>query len=828
MPKQVKIALKIIGIAFGVLVLIWMAIAIYVTNNKKELLETLTTQLNNSINGKLTIEKMEPALIRGFPGISVSLSNVLLQDSLYSKHHRNLLQAKEVFVALNVFSLIGGNIQIQKLNINDGKIYLFTDSLGNNNTKIFRQTGGNKKESDGTKIERLEFKNVIFVQENLQKGKLFNFDIHNLTAKINYKGKGWKGNINFDIKVNSFAFNLARGSFIKDQILKAKLEMNYINDSETLDIPLQNISIGKEDFKLGGQLKLNKEAPTFKIDLTAPKIRLQNVRPLLTNNISSKLAIYNLSNPFFAQALIQGSLKKSGDPKILISWKVKNNTLTVSGETVEKCSFTGYFNNEFKPGLGYNDANTIIGFIGLKGSYYDIAFNADTIKIIDLKKPVFEGRFQSAFELKKLNAISGSQSFRFKNGTARLHLLYRAPYNRTNDLERYIFGSLALENSTVTYPPRNLSFSNISGIFRFKGKDLFLENFKVKSGSSNFIMQASLLNFLNLYYTDPKMMRLSGNVKSPQINLADFLVFLGKRKNAASNSKSRVFNQLDKVLAEASVQLTLNADKLIYRKFEAQNMHASLLLKQSGIDLQDISLNHADGKLLITGNLDQSGPINRFNVDARLGNVNITKLFYAFENFGQNAIAYQNLKGTFNSRAKVSGAMRESGQIIPKSFKGFVNFSITNGAILNFDPIQKIGKFAFPNRDFSAITFTNIKNTLDINGSKINIRPMKIESSVLNVSIEGTYGMPLGTNIALRIPLRNPKKDIGLPDSLKNERFDSGIVINLKAQDDGTGNVKIKLGKSDELKEKAKDEKLKARALKKEERKARNDSTNSN
>ncbi len=843
MPKSIKIILTIIGSAFGLVLLLWLGIAAYVTINKKTLLETVTAELNDGINGELSIENMEPALIQGFPGISVSLKNVLLRDSLFENHRHNLLEAKEIFVALNVFALMGGNTVIQKLSINDGKIYFYTDSLGNSNNKIFSQQSSStetKKSNKDKKINRIVFSNVSFIQDNQARKKYFNFDIHRLNVKINYNENGWKGNAKTELKVNMLAFNVRRGSFIKNQEVETDLDMTYNTKSGVLVIPEQDMTIGSEDFKIGGMFRSTTSASDFKLSIIAAEIELKNVVPLLANNISSKLKIYKLEEPITAKALIQGSLKHKGDPKILVSWATTDNELTVSGETIQNCSFTGYFDNEFKKGLGLNDRNSIIGFADIKGTYHNIPFRADTVRVINLVKPIFEGRFQSVFELEKLNAISGSKSFHFHKGNARLNLFYRAPYNKSNSTEPYIYGALVLSNATLNYHPRDLNFTNLNGTFRFKGQDVFLQNFRARSANSNFTINGSFINFLNLYYTDPGRIKLDLHVSSPKINVGEFIAFLGRRKSekkaaSASKSPAKLFNQLDQVLDEATVHLDVETNKLIFRKFEASNIHSSILLTRSGVELQDVSLNHADGRLQVKGNIDQTGSVNRFNVDTKIINVDISKLFYAFENFGQDAIAYQNLRGNFNSTTKVSGAMRESGQIIPKSFNGTVSFNIKNGALLNFEPMQKVGKFAFPNRDFSNITFTSLKNTFDINGSTIKIQPMYIESSVLNLYVEGIYGMPTGTDIALRIPLRNPKRDIGLSDSLKRERFDNGIVINLRGQDDENGNVKFKLGKKDdekdlkkevkqvekEVKDLEKQEKRNEKAIRREEKKAR-------
>ncbi|MGV3508784.1 MAG: AsmA family protein, partial [Sphingobacteriaceae bacterium] len=628
MPGKVKIILKIFGIVLCVLLVLWLGIAAYVTSNKKSLLADLTTQLNNNINGKLTIESMEPALIRGFPGISVSLKNVVLQDSLYQQHRHSLLDAKEVFIALNVFSFFGGKVQIEKFNINDGKIYLFTDSLGNSNSNIFKEGNDSDKKDGSKKIKRLEFRNVSFIQENQLKEKLFNFDIHRLNANIDYDDKGWEGDIQINTKVNSLAFNINKGSFIKNQVFDARLNMAYLSESGTLKIPVQAVKIGEDNFEIGGNFTSTDKSSAFQLNIIAPNIALKNVSSLLTKNISAKLSQYKLKKPFYAKALIQGALKKKGDPNIFITWKVDNSDLTVSGETLKNLSFTGYFNNERIKGRGFNDSNSILTFADVKGKYYTVPFRADTARIINLRKPIFEGRFQSSFTLEKLNSISGHKSFHFYKGAANLNLFYRAPYNKSGSTQPFIFGTLRISNATLAYHPRNLDFSNISGIFRFKGQHLFLENFRAKSGSSSFVMQASLHNFLNLYYTDPKRIKLDAHITSPQLNLGEFLSFLSKRKvsphpNAANKSATKIFGQLDKVLDEANVHLDVKAEKLIFRRFEASNVHSSLLLSQSGIQLQHISLNHADGTLKIKGNIDQSGPVNRFKIDTRINNVNI-------------------------------------------------------------------------------------------------------------------------------------------------------------------------------------------------------------
>lgn len=117
--------------------------------------------------------------------------------------------------------------------------------------------------------------------------------------------------------------------------------------------------------------------------------------------------------------------------------------------------------------------------------------------------------------------------------------------------------------------------------------------------------------------------------------------------------------------------------------------------------------------------------------------------------------------------------------MIPKSMNGNITFDLRKGALLQFDPIKSVGKFAFPFRKLDTITFTNLNGKLDISGEKITISPMKINSSLLNMDLAGVYSFGQGTNIALDVPLRNPKKTktLQMKNSLKNAEIEESYCI---------------------------------------------------
>jgi hypothetical protein len=129
--------------------------------------------------------------------------------------------------------------------------------------------------------------------------------------------------------------------------------------------------------------------------------------------------------------------------------------------------------------------------------------------------------------------------------------------------------------------------------------------------------------------------------------------------------------------------------------------------------------------------------------------------------------------------------------------QGKLNFSVHQGALQNFQPIVKIGKFAFPFRDVNNITFSDLSGDLNVLGEQIEVNHLNISSSILNLDIAGIYSFGRGTNLALTIPLRNSKNDAQLPTKAERDAVrDRGIVLYLVAVDD-EGKIKIKWGKKE-------------------------------
>jgi hypothetical protein len=808
MPRWLKITLRIAAGCVLLVVLLWLGLAAYINVNKKSVLKTITEQLNDNINGTLTIGSMEPSLIKGFPGISFALKDVTLRDSLWHTHKHDLLKAEYIYVSVNVLSIIQGQPHINDVTIDKGKGYLFTDSTGYSNKSIF----GPKKKVDTTnkkkqpEIAKFYFKDVDFVFENNTKFKLFELDIKYAAGLLDYNANGWDANVNADVLIKEFNFNINAGSFLKNKHLVAKIKASYDKAANTITVPKQDILLDEDEILLGIKFFLETKPTSFEVTIKSDGILYKNALSLVSPNIQKNLKKLDLKEPLKLDGFVKGLMKFRDTPLVKISWLVEDNTLILPGAEITNISFTGDYNNEVNPDNGHNDKNSRIHAYGLKGEYMTIPFSADTVQVTNLINPTMEGRFRSKFAITKLGPVLGDRSFNFKDGTADLNLVYRASLNPNDDTTYpYINGYVQIKNAAMTYVPRNLGFTNSSLTLLFKGQDLLLNDMILHSKSTTLNINGSLLNFLNLYYSDPTKIILNMNISSPKVDLNEFRSLISNRaavpNTAAQNNVqvSKLSRQLDNVLEQSSVHMTVKVGYVIYKKFAANSINAEVTMAQRGITLKNVAVNHADGRVTLNGSMNQGGPINDLDIDANIDNVHIDQFLDAFDNFGQTTISSKNIDGRFFAHAKLKGKIKDNGDLVPRSLYGLLDFNLKDGALVNFAPLVNVGKYIFRKRKLENITFKDIKNKLDIKGDKIYIYPMLIESSALNAKVEGIYAIDKGTDLSIDIPLRNPKKDELLLDGEeKTENQMKGIVIHLRAVDDENGNVKLKLNNKEE------------------------------
>ncbi len=803
MLRWFKISLKIILVLLLILGLAWAGAAYYIHKNNPAILTKILAQVNAEITGTLKVSHMETTLVRGFPGISVSLKNVSIKDSLWQQHRRELLKANDIDVTLNALSLLVGTVNVRKVAINNAKVYLYTDSTGYSNATIFRKKqkevkSDSSKNTNSLQIRVIDLNNVDLIIDNQKRFKRFSFFVNTLKGKVKYPYGKWDADLKLETKVRSFAFNTRKGSFLKDKTISGRMKAHYDETSEVIVIDQRPLNIGNDIFDIGANINIGKDKPAFSIALKADQLLFANIAHLLAPNIAKKLLKFAVEKPIdVTGTIIDDGSKNNSDPLINVKMVVKKNNLTIPSGQLTDCSFTGFFSNQDSTNRPIGDANSIIRFYDVRANYYNAPIKVDTFTVTNLIRPIAQGLVTSKFELKNLNNAFEEDLFSFASGNADLRLYCKADIENFAFTKPVINGKVLVKNANITYLPRGLKFVNTSFNINFDQKDLNIRDSKFQLGSSILYMNCNVKNFLNLYYTDPTKILVKTNLSSPMLQIDEFLPFLSPRrsnKKAVSTQKTlkAASNQLNNVLDVAQLQLQLNVKKAVYSKFVANNINANISMKGNSVIFNKINVNHAGGKISFNGKIEQFATVNKMNFNANISSVSIKEFFNAFNNFGQNSITSKNLNGFLSAQVNASGNITAKGNIAPKSMFGNVNFTLDKAALIGFEPIENVGKFIFKSRNLSHVKLEKLNGALKLRGDKIDISPMKVNSTAINFDVRGVYAFNEGTNIELDVPLRDPKKSSDIID--KEERDLArmkGIVLHLKAVDE-EGKIKIK------------------------------------
>jgi hypothetical protein len=799
---RLKYFLKGVVILVGVILVLYFALFIYVSTHKKAIIKQVTEEVGKELNGNVSIGDVDLSFFSTFPNLSVFLHKVVITDSLFAQHHHAFFTGDRVFAKLSISKLIKKESAIDGFKIENAAIYLYTDSTGYTNEYLFKpkkdSTSGKIKSAENNILKSIILKIVQFTINDKRNGKLHDIAIKNLNLKLNDLDSALLISAKADLLIHKLAFNVDAGSFVQEKTFEGNFHLRIDKKLQQLQFDSIDIRIEKHPFNLSGRFDLKGPNPQMQLKIHTRNILYAFAKTLLTSKIATALSIVDIDKKLDADVVISGPLK-GGEPLILANWKVKNSHLSNPFFDFDDATFNGSFTNEVVKGLPRFDKNSEIELDHFSAKWNGLPVTSNHIEILNLYEPILTCDLQSNFPLAAINDILGSNTIELKSGNGVFNLTYKGPLEKNNNTNSFINGIITFSNGTLLYAPRDVEMKNVNGKLIIKNSDVLVENLQCMVLNNKFIMNGQANNLLTLMNTEPNKANIEWNIYSPSLNLSSFTYLLKTRKtisdyNSGKRKLSKIAGKIDAVLDQGSINVNLKANKLQYKKFEATDAVANISLLQDRYILNKVSMKQGGGSIDISGSLvNRKSNFHEAIIDATLTDVDVNKIFSAFNNFGQTGIEAPNIEGKLSAKVKASLGLDDNGNVYPASIASTVDFSLINGALLNFEPIKKLQNLLFKNRDFDNIQFAELKDRLDIYNQEIKINRMEIESSVLSIFVEGIYSMKGNTDIGIQVPLSNLKKrDGNYKPKNTGVNKDPGTSLYFRGRPGSDGNVQFK------------------------------------
>ena len=802
-----KKALRILGTVAKILVVV-LIVAYglaywYVTSNKDKLVAQFSEFVSDKIDGKVELGEADVSFFSSFPKISVRVKDMMVTDSLYPVHQHAFFSAKELSASVSLFKLIAKKSALTGLKMKDGSIYFYTDTSGYSNSYLIKSkkdsAGGPKKSDAPISIKNIDLQNVRFILNDEKREKLHDILVNSLSVKISDEGSWINLQLKPDFFISGLAFNLPNGTFLKDTELTGKFLLKYEKLSQKLSFDKIDIGLNDQDFVLSGSFDLGEKNPQFQLSVDNDETDYAAVKKLMPVRIAKSLSKADVDKEFISSALLRGPLR-GGEPLINVSWQIDDANVKTIFMDFDDVTCAGYYTNEVVKGLPRKDPNSKIVLKKFDGDWHGIPVTAKRIEILDLRSPILTCDLQSTIEVKKLDEMLNSSSVGLQKGTVVANINYSGPVEYNSETFAKLNGSLVFSNGQIIYKPRGVQINNVNGKIAFKNTNVFIQDLVFDVLNNKVVMNAEALGLVTLMNDDPNKVKIDYRVYSPKLNLGEFLFLFKTRETTKQKSSSTgTFNsfaaKLDNVLDKSRIDLQVNADKVLYRKFAATNFTSNISILQDEYSIQNVSMSGLGGSLQLNGAIKAIGN-NKHNVtlSSDIKGVQVNQLLYAFDNFGQDGITSTELSGAFSGKVDVGLKMNSDAVIEPSSSNGKVSFSLKNGQLKNFEPLKKIQKFVFKNRDFETIEFAELKDNFIIKNGDITMQRMEIQSSVLTLFVEGIYSKKGGSDISVQIPLNNLKKrdDEYVPENIGVDKT-GGRSVFLRGRTDADGSIQFKL-----------------------------------
>jgi hypothetical protein len=508
--------------------------------------------------------------------------------------------------------------------------------------------------------------------------------------------------------------------------LIVQLNMAYSHDHFRIHEGM--VRLNKADIHVRGDYNTGKEN---RVDLafSVPKFGLDELISLLPLQNDSLISQYRFTGRGKLNAIIKGPVSDPDHLQIrsdftLLDCSARNlkTRINIKGINVTG-SVSGTNSKNFA--LSLRQFNAMMGKGKVRGSLdlhnlHDLLFKAKIIADIDLNA------LREFIDMDTVEYLGGMVRANF-NAQGNLSLLRTD--SASHALEYLKEGTFSFQDVGIQLKYSASSIRNITGNAILSNSIRF-DSMAVTLNGNKLLVSGNIRNltgylFKNgLLYSD-----LTVNAGNYSI---DYL--LQKDKQSVSSFKRGYITLFPK-------RMHMNA-RLHTAGFDASRFHATDLslrvsLVGDSMYIPDFSLKFQKGS--ITGNAlisQNSKHLVSITCNSVSQQINIQELFTAFNNFAQNFIVDKNIKGNLNGTIGFYAQWDSTLRFLPKSLEADGKLEITDGELVQFEPMMKLSKYINVD-ELRIIHFKTLRNDIHIQDRTVTIPEMDIHSSAFNISAAG-------------------------------------------------------------------------------------------
>ncbi len=311
-----------------------------------------------------------------------------------------------------------------------------------------------------------------------------------------------------------------------------------------------------------------------------------------------------------------------------------------------------------------------------------------------------------------------------------------------------------LESKMKVHPMR---FEKFSGRIHLQDHNLTVDKFTGKIGKSSFTAN------MTYYYGDDSKQKKRNNSFSLNAPHLDFDELFNYNPSPVGSNTQTVnhdsaFNVFQVPFPDMSFHF--NVKHLKYHRILLDNFDVQFRTqKNHHIHIDSMRVLAAGGQVRLNGDLNGSSKRKLyFNPNMSFQNVDLDKLMFKFENFGQDHLVSEQLHGRISGR--LYGQIHIHPDLVPiiDDSEVHLDLEVVQGQLINYGPMMYFSDY-FQDKNLKKVSFDTLVNHIDITNGKLSIPKMLINSSLGFIELSGKQDMDFNFDYYLRIPLKLATKE---------------------------------------------------------------------
>ena len=765
---------------------------------KGQILASINASLREKINGDINIGDVHITILHHFPNVSVALENIYVHGPEYQKYKQPFLRAEWVDVNVDLFKLIRKEISIKSVYIQNGEFFVFRTYDGYTNLRVFKKSrvpsNPALEKIDLPNLDQLNLIDVKITYVDSLKKKSFAVDFQRTSNSIKSKDSSTVINISGRMIFDNLMMNSAKGKFLKNKSVIGNLNLELDPTQKHMIVRPSLLKFDKSMVRLSGLFMLSQPGQ-FQLDIASDQLDYKEALTILNDTLAKKLEKYQVEKPIKIEVALKGVLEPGVKPAVDLTFAFSNSKVTTPRLTMEKMTMRGSFINHVNHTLPNDAQNSQLHFTSLKGLVNNLPVEAE-VTLTDMRDPALQLRAVFDINLQDINASLDTTRIKMIEGKFVSDFSYKGKLQEYLDESRsryegILFGKATITNGKINYLERNISIDKLNAVFNFTEKKFIVEDLSLSANKNVLKITGNMTDFIPFFTSPQQSCKVKLNISSPRLDLSGFAQQrkIARSKSAKAASKKRVSDLVEKLNEALEFDLDFKVNEFVSKNFKATQLKGNLVLLDNEFIVKNAGMDFAKGKVDLNLTVtDLQKKVNPIHVRTKMKDVDLKEFFFAFNNFNQKTFSHHHIDGKLNLDLDLHAEIDDKLDFITKDLNGVASFTISDGRLKDFEPMQRLSNFLLKGRDFSDVQFGEITSNINMAGTQMHVSRMEIESTVITMFIEGRYDLKDSSDLSIQIPLSNLKKrDQDIPP--ENVGVDSkvGASVYLRVKPDKNG-----------------------------------------